>query len=115
MPTTLKGNLRNLDTKDKVEKTRLARKYDYRISASGGGTVRLKIEYYYPGQIGQDGDTIGPMWKTLVPRYKTDSGQTTSGSFTIPGDSDDSKKLRFIFSRGAGTQGVDYDFFMEKA
>ena len=116
MSTTLTGDLHGTDTKDTSELSRKARKYTYRVSASGGGTVRLKIDYLIPGQIGLDGDTIDSKWKNLVPRFKTDSGQTTSGRFSLPKVNDEGKTMmKVIFSRGIGTKGVNYEFYMEPA
>ena len=116
MSTTISGDLYRSDTKDVCELTRKARKYDYRVQASGGGTLRLKIEYRTDDQLGVGADYVKGKWYTLVPRFKTDSGQTTEGSFTLPDTgADGSTRIKFIFSRGLGTKGVDYEFYMEPA
>lgn len=114
MPTTVNGDLHGFDTKDSCEFTRLARKYDYQVSASDGGTVRLKISYWIPPVLGIGPEYQPGKWKTLVSRFKTESGQTTSGSFTLPdAGGQGSTLMKLIFSRGVATQGVDYEFYME--
>lgn len=115
MSTTLSGSLNGLDTKDTYERTRLARDYTYRLTASGGGTLRFKIQKYAAGDIGVGADSTKGRWVTVLPRFKTNGGQTCTGAFTIPGFDGDSASVKFIFSRGLGTKGVDYNFFMEPA
>lgn len=116
MSTTLKGSLDGLDTKDVHEISRLARKYSYDVTASGGGTLRFKIEIYDPGQIGIGVDNVKGRWRTLLDRDKIDSGRKCGGTIDVPKlTTTDSRALKVIFSRGVGTKGVGYDFFMEPA
>jgi len=42
MSTTITGDLHGFNTEDKSEFSRPARDYTYRVTASGGGTLRLK-------------------------------------------------------------------------
>lgn len=116
MSTTFQGRLNGFDTKDVHEVSRVARKYSYDVAASGGGTLRFKVKVYDPGQIGIGADEVKGKWRTLVDRDKIDGGHKVSGTLDVLGVGDiDSRSLKFIFSRGIGTKGVGYDFFMEPA
>ena len=115
MSTFFKGSLNGLDTKDTHEISRKVRKYNYTVKAKGKGTLRFKIDYLDPGQIGVGADHVPAKWRTLVKRHKVDGGKSCSGSFELQGFDDESRSLKMIFSRGVGTKGVDYDFEMEKA
>jgi len=118
MSTTITGELHGTDTKDTSELARIAREYSYRVTASGGGTLRFKVEHFTGDQLGVGADYVKGKWITLVDRDKIDSGHTCSGTFTLPHTlnmDDDMGSVRFIFSRGLGTKGVDYDFFMAPA
>ena len=118
MSTTASGELHGLDTKDTCEYTREARKYNYTVKASGGGTLRFKAEYFTGDQLGVGADFVPGKWLTIEERVKIESGHTLTGSFTlIPlyTSTDNQGLLRLIFSRGLGTKGVDYEFFMEPA
>jgi len=116
MSTTFTGSLERTDTKDVHEVSRLARKYSYDVTASGGGTLRFKVEIYDPGQIGIGADEVKGKWRTLVDRDKIDSGHKCSGTLNVESAGDfDSRALKFIFSRGIGTKGVGYEFFMQPA
>ena len=118
MATTITGELHGLDTKDTSEISRLPRAYNYSVSASGGGTLRFKVEYYTGDEIALPGDGVNGSWVTLEDRQKIDSGNTLNGAFTLPHAVEPSQAetlLRLIFSRGMGTQGVDYNFQMSPA
>jgi hypothetical protein len=117
MSTTISGELHGFDTKDQCELTRVACKYSYSVKASGGGTLRFKVEHYTGDEIALDGDANKGRWFTIEERIKIESGHTTTGSFTVPEtlNLDGSGLIKLIFSRGLGTQGVDYEFFMEPA
>ena len=116
MSTTIKGDLHGLNTEDKCELGREARTYDYSVKASGGGTLRFKVEHYTGDQLGVGADYVKGKWITIEERIKIESGHTTTGSFTLPttlNAPDGQGSMRLIFSRGLGTKGVDYEFFME--
>jgi hypothetical protein len=118
MSTSVSGELHGVDTKDTCEYTRVARKYNYSVKASGGGTLRFKAEHFTGDQLGVGADYVKGKWVTIEERVKIESGHTLTGSFTLPTTlnmPDDRGSLRLIFSRGLGTQGVDYEFFMEPA
>lgn len=118
MSTTITGELHGLDTKDTSELARLARRYNYSVKASGGGTLRFKIEHFTGDELGIGVDYVKGKWITLEDRSKIESGHTCTGSFTLPltrNMSDGMGLVKFIFSRGMGTKGVDYEFFMEPA
>jgi hypothetical protein len=118
MSTSVKGDLHSWDTKDKRDLWMAPGKYKYTVSASDGGKLRFKVKYYsgdqyspYPGD-GKKGN-----WYTLVKREKVDSGASLSGSFNLPESLSGwpVTQLRLIFSRGAATKGVDYNFSMDLA
>jgi len=118
MSTTISGELHGTDTKDTFDYARLARKYNYTVKASGGGTLRFKAEHYTGDQLGIGADYVKGKWVTIEERVKIESGHTMTGSFTVPHTlnmDEDEGSLRLIFSRGLGTKGVDYEFFMEPA
>lgn len=118
MSTTVSGELHGTDTKDTFELARQTRNYDYSVKASGGGTLRFKIEHYTGDQLGVGADYVKGKWITIEDRSKIESGHTCKGSFTLPGTlnmADGMGSLKLIFSRGLGTKGVDYEFFMEPA
>ncbi|OLE54261.1 MAG: hypothetical protein AUG51_09145 [Acidobacteria bacterium 13_1_20CM_3_53_8] len=118
MSTTIKGDLHDLNTEDKIELSRPARKYSFNIKASGGGTVKFKIDRLTSSLVtGVGADHEEGKFVTLVERFTTDSGQTTESSFTLPETlgTDGMGGMRLIFSRNLGTKGVDYEFFMEPA
>ena len=118
MSTTISGELNGLDTKDTCDLARLARKYSYRVKANGGGKLRFKIKHFTGDQIGVGADYVKGKWITIENRSKIESGHTCSGSFKLPPTlnmPDGLGSLRLIFSRGLGTKGVDYEFFMEPA
>ncbi|MEM8807509.1 MAG: hypothetical protein AAGF01_15935 [Cyanobacteria bacterium P01_G01_bin.38] len=117
MSTTVKGELKGLDTKDTCEFVRQVRKYSYRVKASGGGTLRFKIEHFTGDELGIGADYVKGKWITIEDRSKIKSGNTCTGSFDLPitHNLDDRGSVKLIFSRGLGTKGVDYEFFMEPA
>jgi hypothetical protein len=118
MSTTVKGDLTGFDTEDRCEYARIARDYNYTVTASGGGTLRFKAERYTGDQIGPGTEFHKGHWETIEERIKIESGHTTTGRFTLPvtsGNPNDMGALRLIFSRGVGTKGVSYDFTMEPA
>jgi hypothetical protein len=114
MPTTLKGDLHGFDTEDKCEFSRKAGFYNYSIKASDGGNVHLKIEHYTGDQIGLDADAIKGTWKTIEERIKIESNHSTTGSFSLSEtlNANGNGLMRVKFSRGLGTNGVDYEFVM---
>lgn len=118
MSTTVSGELHHADTKDICDFARLARPYTYRVKASSGGTLRFKIEHFTGDQIGVGADYVKGKWMTIENRSKIEAGHTCTGSFTLPTTlnmDEGMGSLRLIFSRGLGTKGVDYEFFMEPA
>jgi hypothetical protein len=118
MSTTIKGDLHGFNTEDKCELGRQARKYNYSVQASGGGTLRFKAEHFTGDELGVGADYVKGKWVTIEERIKIESGHTTTGSFTLPttrNAPEGTGSLRLIFSRGLGTKGVDYEFFMEPA
>jgi hypothetical protein len=118
MSTTMSGELHSFDTKDSSEISRVPGAYTYTVSASGGGTLRFKIEYFSGDEIAPPGDAVHGQWLTLEDRQKIDSGNSLNGSFTLPKSANASEtetQLRLIFSRGLGTVGVDYQFAMQLA
>lgn len=118
MSTTISGELNGVDTKDSCDLARLARTYTYRVKASGGGKLRFKIKHFTGDEIGVGADYVKGKWITIEDRSKIETGHTCTGSFklaTTRNMSEDMGSLRLIFSRGLGTKGVDYEFFMEPA
>ena len=118
MSTTITGELHGLNTKDTCELGREPRKYDYSVKATGGGTLRFKVDHFTGDQHGVGADDVQGSWVTIEERIKIESDHTTTGSFTLPAmglAADGDATMRLIFSRGLGTQGVDYEFFMEPA
>lgn len=115
MPTTINGHLHSTDTEDMSEDLiREPRRYDYTVTASGGGKVKVRIDFRTPDIIGVGAEHHSGDWKTLVDKFDTDSGQTTSGHFTLPAfGTNPETKMRVHFSRSIGTKGVDYVFHME--
>jgi len=118
MSTSVSGELHSWDTEDKLQMGRQARTYNYRVTASGGGTLRFKVEHFTGDELGVGADFVPGKWITIEERIKIESGHTTSGSFTLPETRNVQEgmgTMRLTFSRGLGTKGVDYDFFMEPA
>ncbi len=118
MSTSITGELHGLNTKDTCELGRLPRTYDYTVKASGGGTLRFKVDHFTGDQIGVGADDVDGKWLTIEERIKIESDHTTTGRFTLPAvgvAADGEATMRLIFSRGLGTKGVDYEFFMEPA
>lgn len=117
MSTTINGELHGWDTKDQCELSRAAGKYGYSVKASGGGTLRFKVEHYTGDEVALDVDANKGRWFTIEERIKIESGHTTVGHFTVPEtlNMNGNGLIKLIFSRGLGTQGVDYEFFMEPA
>jgi hypothetical protein len=113
MATTITGSLKSLDTKDTFTIHRKPNVFDYTVSASGGGTLRFKVQAYQPPLVGEVG-TKGS-WVTIRSRIKVDSGKTKTGTFTVPvtklSSTQDAEKteVKVILSRGVGTKGVEYD------
>src|SRR5438874_5393984 len=100
MSTTLTGELCGLDTKDTHELGRIPRKYDYSVKASGGGTLRFKVDHFTGDQIGVGADNVPGRWLTIEERIKIESGHTTTGSFTLPAmgvAADGEATMRLIF------------------
>ena len=113
MSTTISGSLHDFDTKDTYEKLRVARRYTYTLRATGGGKLRFKLKYYSPPELAEAGNGE---WYVLEDRSKIAGGTTLNGSFTVPETWASGKtSLKFIFSRGALTEGVEYEFYMEPA
>ncbi len=118
MSTTVKGDLHSFNTEDKRDLWMDPGKYKYTVSASDGGKLRFKVKYYSGDQYSPyPGDGIKGNWYTLVKREKVDSGASLSGSFNLPESLSGwpVTQLRLIFSRGVGTNGVDYDCSLEAA
>ncbi len=118
MSTSVSGELHGTDTKDTCVFGRKTRKYNYTVKASGGGTLRFKAEHFTGDQLGVGADYVKGKWVTIEERVKIESGHTLTGSFTLPHTlnmDEDEGSLQLIFSRGLGTQGVDYEFTMEPA
>lgn len=114
MSTTLNGNLHGTNTENMSEAFgRLPRRYNYTVTASGGGKVKVRIDFRTPDIPGIGSENVRGKWKTLVDKFDTESGQTTSGHFTLPSFGNPETEMRVHFSRSIGTQGVDYVFFME--
>src|SRR5687768_10944726 len=110
MSTSISGELHGLNTKDTRELGRVPRRYDYSVKASGGGTLRFKVEHYTGDQLGVGADEVKGRWLTIEERIKIESGHTTTGSSTLPAmgvAADGEATMRLIFSRGLGTKGVD--------
>lgn len=107
------GRLYGTDTRDRYERGVPAGTYDFEVSASGGGRLRFKVEAYQPPMLGGGG---GGFWYAIEPRSRVASGSQLTGSFRVPDTHLSSSvsipegTIRIIFSRGAGTRGVDYDF-----
>jgi hypothetical protein len=112
MSTTIQGDLHNTDYSDKIELVRTARAYKYEVSASGGGTVSFKMEYFQPALLGETGGR--DQWWTIEDKSKVASGATLTGSFTVPRTQltsttdTDSTRIRATFSREFASTGVDY-------
>ena len=119
MSTTISGDLHHTDYSDKVELVRTARAYDYELSASGGGKVAFKAEFYAPPLLGEVG-THG-QWYPLEDKVKVESGDTFNGSFTVPrtqissSSYSDDTQIRLHFSREFASTGVDYKLTFQPA
>lgn len=114
MATNINGSLHGTDTEDMSGDLNLVpRRYDYTVTASGGGKVKVKIECRSPDVLGVGADFERGKWRTVVDKFDTDSGQTTSGHFTVPSFGNPETKTRVHFSRSIGTKGVDYAFHLE--
>ena len=117
MSTTITGDLHGTDTKDTYTTSKKPKKYNYRLRAWDGGHLRFKIEYYVPSLIGEIGGSGG--WGTLEDRERIDSGETIDGSFTVPEvklsstETAEKTEVKFIFSRGVLTEGVNYELYYE--
>jgi hypothetical protein len=119
MSTTISNDLYDLDYSDKFELVRTARTYNYELTASGGGRVSFKIEWYSPPLLGEVG--VSGHWYDLEDKSKVASGTTLNGSFTVPKHQIDSSswsdqtQLRLTFSREFASAGVSYKLFFEPA
>lgn len=119
MSTTLSGDLHDLDYSDKFELVRTARTYNYELTASGGGKVSFKVEWYHPPLLGEVG--VSGQWWSLEDKSKVASGTTLNGSFIVPkhnidsSSSSDQTQIRLIFSREFASAGVNYKLFFEPA
>jgi hypothetical protein len=114
MATNLNGDLHGTDTEDmSADLDRVPRRYDYTVHATGG-KVKVRIDVKSPDVLGVGADFEKGKWRSLVEKFDTDSGQTTSGHFTLPAFGDNPlTRMRVHFSRSIGTQGVNYEFHME--
>ena len=95
------------------ELDRIPRRYEFSVTATGG-KVKVRIDVRSPDVLGVGADFERGKWKTLVDKFDTDAGQTTSGHFTLPAFGDNAlTRMRVHFSRSLGTSGVNYHFHME--
>lgn len=119
MSTTINGDLHNLDYSDHCEFVRTARIYNYELTASGGGKVSFKVEFFSPPLLGEVG--VSGHWYVLEDKSKIASGTTLKGSFTVPktqlssSSTSDQTQIRLTFSRALASKGVDYRLFFEPA
>jgi len=115
MSITITRSMHGLDTEDMSQEFGLEpRRYDYTVTASGGGKVKVRIEHRTPDIPGIGSENVRGKWKTLVDKFDTDSGQTTSGHFTLPSfPTHPLTKMRVHFSRSIGSKGVDYVYHQE--
>jgi hypothetical protein len=114
MSTTLSGELHNVDYSDSFQLLRIPRTYSYRLTASGGGKLALKVEQF------KVDETKGPeeMWYKIEEKSEIQDGTTLNGMFTVvpeagPGESQQS--IRITFLREFLSHGVDYELFFEPA
>jgi len=119
MSTTISGDLYGVDYSDKYELVRTARTYKYDLTASGGGKVSFKVEWFSPPLLGEVG--VSGHWYVLEDKSKVASGTTLNGSFTVPkhqidsSSSSDQTQIRLTFSREFASAGANYKLFFEPA
>jgi hypothetical protein len=115
MSTTITNDLHGTNTSDMFEFLREARKYNYTVSASGGGRVAFRVDVM--STMHPQGSPNKEIWVTIEDKSKIQSGTELKGSFTAPESFPKSgqARLRFYFTRAVLSEGVDYKFEMSPA
>jgi hypothetical protein len=115
MSTTITNDLHGTNTSDMFELLREARKYNYTVSASGGGKLSFRVEWM--STLHPQGQPNKELWSKIEDKSKIQSGTELKGSFTAPESFPKSgqARIRLYFTRAILSEGVDYKFTMSPA